>query len=143
MFVDDYRPSYSPSPTSNNNMDDQATVFEWENKSQTSGGHEDEESLFIGSEPTHLRHTPSATGPRSYLSPTRSTESREVKQENRVGSHMPEDPTDKFLPAESLEGTASESRKRVNVGGGHGSERGGGSASAKRARTGELGDSAR
>ncbi|PTB61948.1 hypothetical protein BBK36DRAFT_1189792 [Trichoderma citrinoviride] len=133
LFVDDYRPSYSPSPTTTNS-DDRDTAAEAENRSQTSGGQGDEESLFIGRAPTHLQQTPSVAGRPILWSPTASRDSRSVKREDK-------DPTDNFLPAENLNGTPSESRKRdmVKVEGGDGHVDGdGGSGSAKRPRISEL-----
>ncbi|KAL6870479.1 hypothetical protein J3F83DRAFT_773336 [Trichoderma novae-zelandiae] len=141
LFVDDYRPSYSPSLMSHDrdDRDDRATVTEWENRSRTSGGHGDEESLFLGSEPAYLRQAPSLAGTRIWSSPTTSSESREVKQEIIDLTLAQDDPTDSFLPAENLDGTPPASRKRelVKVEGGDGGDGGDGSMSAKRIRTRE------
>ncbi|KAL7820791.1 hypothetical protein V8C26DRAFT_440445 [Trichoderma gracile] len=126
MFVDDFHLEYSPSPTA---AEHSATGSDCDDRSRTSGGHGDEESLFVGSEPSYLRVPISVAGTRIRGSPAASSESRDMKQE---------DLTDGFLPAENLDGTTSGSHKRDLV-----SVEDGGLGSAKRARTRESRGSTR
>ncbi|KAK1251618.1 hypothetical protein MKX07_007097 [Trichoderma sp. CBMAI-0711] len=120
LFVDDFHPEYSPSPTP---LAHRATGSDWEARSQRSSGPGDEESLFIGSEPSYLRRRRSVAGTRIRSSPTASSESRDMQQE---------DLTDGFLPAENLDEMPSGPHKR-ELGDGEN----GGLESVKRARTSE------
>lgn len=120
MFVDDFHPEYSPSPTT---LDHIATRSDWEARSQASSGPGDEESLFVGSEPSFLRLPRSVAGTRTRSSPTASSESRDMQQE---------DLTERFLPVENLDEVPSGPHKREIVDG-----EDVGLGSVKRARTSE------